>query len=111
MSKDVMKINCVLEGDSVIDFERLSMVLKVGQYKETRQKQQAAIIGAALLILDASKQKYTLETGKRYPTLVELLEYAGIARPDINELLGIVEPPSDASIASLAAAISGGEKE
>lgn len=107
MSNDVMKIGCSLEGDSAIDFERLSMVLKAGQYGVTRPKQQAAMIGAAMLVLDATKQQCTQTTGKRYPTLAEVLEFAGIAKSDINKLLGINEPPGEDSIAPLAAAIAG----
>lgn len=110
MSNEMLKIGCLLEGDSAIDFERLSMVLKVGQYGSTRPKQQAAMIGAAMLVLDATKQKCTEMTGKRYPTLVELLEFAGIAKSDINKLLGIHEPPGVDSIAPLAAAIAGAGK-
>lgn len=111
MSNEALKVSCVLEGDSAIDFERLAMEFKVGQYAGTRPKQQAAMIGVAMLVLDASKQKCTAATGKRYPTLVELLEFAGIQRNDINKVLGLVEPPGEGDIAPLAAAIAGAGKK
>lgn len=110
MSGDSIKISCLLEGDSATDFEQLLMVLKVGQYAPTRQKQQSAMVGAAMLVLDATKQKYTEATGKRYPTLVDLLKFAGIAQQDIKNLLGLSELPSDESIASLTASITGPNK-
>ena len=54
MNTETMKINCLLEGDSAIDFERLSMEFKGNLYRFNRQKQQAAMVGAAMLVLDAS---------------------------------------------------------
>lgn len=106
MSDDMMKISCVLIGDCAIDFERLSMVLKVGQYGMSRPKQQAAMIGAAMLVLDATQRAYAKETGKRYPSLAELLEFAGIARTDINKLVGVVDLPDESTIGSLATAVA-----
>lgn len=106
MSKDKTKISCLLEGDRATDFEQLVMVLKVGQYAETRQKQQSLMVGAAILALDMAKQKYTEATGKRYPTLVELLAFAGVAQQDLQNLLGLSELPSEASVAALAASIT-----
>lgn len=106
MNKDIAKISCLLEGDRATDFEQLMMVLKVGQYAETRQKQQSVMIGAAILTLDVAKQKYTEATGKRYPTLIELLAFAGVAQQDIQNLLGLSELPSEASVAALAASIT-----
>lgn len=111
MGSEALKISCVLEGDSAIDFERLAMEFKVGQYAETRPKQQAAMIGVAMLVLDAGKQKCMAATGKRYPTLVELLEFTGIRRNDINKVLGLIEPPGEGDIAPLAAAIALAGKE
>jgi len=111
MGNEAIKVNCVLEGDSAIDFERLAMEFKIGQYAGTRPKQQAAMIGAAMLVLDANKQKCAAATGKRYPTLVELLEFAGIQRGDINKVLGLVEPPGEGEIGSLAATIAGAGKK
>lgn len=111
MSNDALKVNCVLDGDSAIDFERLAMEFKIGQYAGTRPKQQAAMIGAAMLVLDAMKQRCVAATGKRYPTLAELLEFSGIQRNDINKVLGLTEPPSDGDIAPLAAAIAGASKK
>lgn len=107
MSTDSTKISCLLEGDRATDFEQLMMVFKVGQYAPTRQKQQSVMVGAAMLVLDAMKQKYTEATGKRYPSLVELLAFSGIAEQDIKNLLGLVELPSEASVAALAASIKG----
>lgn len=110
MGKEITKISCIIEDDCSIDFERLSMVFKVGQYASNRQKQQSVMIGAAMLVLDATKQKCTDATGKRYPTLVELLEFAGIAQQDINKLLGLNELPSEGSIASLRGTVVDGGK-
>lgn len=107
MSNDSTKINCILEGDRATDFEQLLMVFKVGQYAATRQKQQSVMIGAAMLVLDATKRKFTESTGKRYPTMVELLEFAEIAEQDIKSLLGLSELPNVESIASLTASITG----
>lgn len=106
MSNEALKISCILEGDRAIDFERLSMEFKAGQYKLSRSKQQSAMIGAAMLVMDATKQKCTQATGKRYPTLVELLVYAEISPQDINNLLGVDDSAGEESIASLSAAIA-----
>ena len=106
MSNEALKISCYLEGDRAIDFERLSMEFKAGQYKLSRSKQQAAMIGASMLVMDAIRQKCTQATGKRYPTLTELLVFAEIPQRDINNLLGTSETVSEESIASISASIA-----
>lgn len=105
MSNEALKVSCVLEGDRAIDFERLSMEFKAGNYKASRSKQQAAMIGAAMLVLDSVKQKCAHETGKRYPTLVEVLAYAQVPNSDINCLIGVSDAVGEESIASISAAI------
>lgn len=106
MSTDMTKINCILEGDRATDFEQLLMVLKVSQYANTRQKQHSIIVGAAMLVLDATRLKYTESTGKRYPTLIELLEFSGIAQNDIKKLLNLSELSEEGDITALASAIN-----
>lgn len=106
MSNEALKISCYLEGDRAIDFERLSMEFKAGQYKLSRSKQQSAMIGASMLVMDAIRQKCTQATGKRYPTLIELLVFAEIPLRDINNLLGTSETVSEESIASISASIA-----
>ncbi len=87
MHADNLKIGCTLEGDNAIDFERLSMVFKMPSRAPTKQKQQALMIGASLLALDAAMRKYSEETGKRYPSLEEVLMFAGCRPPDVDKLL------------------------
>ena len=111
MSNEALKISCVLEGDRAIDFERLSMEFKAGQYKLSRSKQQAAMIGAAMLVMDSIKQKCTQATGKRYPTLVELLVFAEIPQRDISNLLGTTGTVDEESIASIGTAIASAGNE
>lgn len=87
MVTETLKIACVLEGDSAIDFERLSMVFKSQNYAQNRAKQQAVLVGASMLILDAMMQRYTVETGKRYPSIEEVLEFAGCRAQDVANVL------------------------
>ncbi|MDH0342095.1 hypothetical protein [Chromobacterium haemolyticum] len=87
MPLETLKIACVLEGDSAIDFERLSMVLKSQNYAQNRPKQQAVMVGASLLVLDSMMRRYSDETGKRYPTIEEVLEYAGCREIDVATVL------------------------
>lgn len=111
IGNEVLKVSCALEGDSAIDFERLLMEFNVKQYAGTRPKQQAAILSAALLVLDATKRNYTVSTGTRYPTLVDLLTFVGIPRSDVNKALGLVDPPGEAEVAHLAAAVAAADKK
>jgi hypothetical protein len=106
MGNESHKVSCLLEGDSAIDFERLSMVFKVAQYGQNRPKQQAIMIGVAMLVLDAVKQQCVQQTGKRYPSLIEVLKFIGISDSDIHKALGRVDMPGDDEISSLAAAIA-----
>lgn len=96
MGAETLKIACVLEGDSAIDFERLSMVFKSQNYANNRPKQQAVMIGAAMLVLDAMMQRCSAETGKRYPSIEEVLEYAGCRTADVDKVLNKAIVPIDA---------------
>lgn len=98
-----LKVSCLLEGDRAIDFERLSMEFNAGQYRLSRSKQQAAMIGAAMLVMDATKQKCTAATGKRYPTLEELLVFAEVEQRDICNLLGTGQAGEDGQPAATSA--------
>lgn len=110
MSDGILKVSCVLHGDNAIDFERLLMEFKASfkssQYGNARHVQQAALIGTAMLVLDANKRQYAETTGKRYPTLVELLEWLGIPRTDINKALGIPDFPDASTLEPLTEAIA-----
>lgn len=83
-----MKLNCHLEGDSALDFERLAMTLKVSNFAANRPKQQATLVSAMLLVMDAALAEFAQKTGRRYPELAELLESAGVKRTDVARLLG-----------------------
>ena len=87
MNAENVKISCTLTGDSAIDFERLSVMFKVQGLASTRQEQQAMMIRASLLALDASTRKCSEATGKRYPRLEEVLDWNGCSVKDIQKLL------------------------
>lgn len=87
MSVETLKVSCLLEGDSAIDFERLSMVFKAQNHAPSKPKQQAVMVSAALLALDAVLLKFADETGKRYPSLDEVLNFAGCRKVDVEKLL------------------------
>jgi hypothetical protein len=81
-----LKINCTLSGDSAIDFERLSLMFKVPSVATGKQEQQATMIRALLLSFDATVRKFSDETGKRYPSLEEVLKWSGCSAQDIKLL-------------------------
>jgi len=81
-----LKINCTLTGDSAIDFGRLSLMFKVPTLATSKQEQQAVMIRALLLSFDATVRKFSSETGKRYPSLEEVLEWNGCSSRDIKQL-------------------------
>ncbi len=103
-----LKISCWLDGDTSIDFERMALVLKASQYAKSRPRQQSILVAASILVLDAAMKKFTEASGKRYPTIVELLEFAGVSKQDIVRLLKI---PDEKSMEPIAAAISSGLKK
>lgn len=84
--EDTVRIACTLEGDSAIDFERLLMELKVQQMAPTKQKQHAMLVAVALLVLDACKRSYSSESGKRYPSVEEVLRFAGVGDKDAQRV-------------------------
>lgn len=86
MQSDNVKISCNLEGESALDYEKLSMLLKIQSLAPNRPKQQAFLISAALLALDASMTRLCEATGQRYASLEEVLKYAGCRAPDIEKL-------------------------
>ncbi|MFM0265625.1 hypothetical protein [Paraburkholderia sediminicola] len=88
MNRAGMKLNCHLEGDSALDFERLAMTLKIGNFAPGKPKQQATLVGAMLLVMDAALTEFAEKTGRRYPELAELLESAGVKRTEVARLLG-----------------------
>lgn len=100
MTNEILKINTSIADDAAIDFERLQMVFKVPQYAKSKQRQQSIMIGAGMLVLDAMKEKCAQNTGKRYPSLQEVLEFSGIPKTDIEKLLGnddgIINPLAEA---------------
>ncbi|NMX77767.1 hypothetical protein HBO23_32890 [Pseudomonas sp. WS 5532] len=88
MNNGSLKVQCMLEGDSAIDFEKCQVLLKIPSIASGRQKQQSLTIAAALLALDAVLQRFQVEKGERYPAIDELLQYAGCRPADIDKLLG-----------------------
>lgn len=87
MNAETLKVSCILEGDSAFDFERIAMVLKVQTYAQNRQKQQAVMVSASMLAFDALIRRFIEETGKRYPTMDEVLSFAGCRESDIDNVL------------------------
>jgi len=81
-----LKINCTLAGDSAIDFGRLALMFKVPTLVTSKQEQQALMLRALLLSFDATVRKFSVETGKRYPSLEEVLEWNGCSLQDIKQL-------------------------
>jgi len=107
MSNEILKINTSIVDDAAIDFERLLMVFKIGKYTKSKQEQQSIMIGAAMLVLDATKEKYAQSSGKRYPTLQEVLEYVNISQADIDKLFG----NNDGILTTLTAAVASTESK
>ncbi|MCM3609160.1 hypothetical protein M4D49_27120 [Cupriavidus pauculus] len=105
MSAETLKVSCVLEGDNAIDFERLSMVFKTQSRAPNRPKQQALMVSASLLALDAVLRKFAEEKGKRYPSLAEVLEFAGCRRADVEKLLNGETAPESMPLDALRGAI------
>lgn len=91
VGEDNLKISCVLVGDAALDFEKCQVTLKIPARAPGKQRQQSLAISAAMLVLDATIQRYQAEKGERYPAIDQLLEYAGCRPADINKLLGITE--------------------
>lgn len=85
---ETIRVGCVLEGDSAIDFERLVMECKVATYASTRPKQQSLLISVALLVLDSGKRSCAAKTGERYPSIEEVLRFHEVSEKDIVRLLG-----------------------
>lgn len=87
MTTESVKVSCTLYGDEAIDFERLHMTFKTSSFAPNRSKQHALIISAGMLVLDALSAKYGDQEGKRYPSLEEVLKFAGCRERDIEKLL------------------------
>lgn|GEM_PF-6348639 len=91
MGEDSLKISCVLVGDAALDFEKCQVTLKIPAHAPGKQRQQALAISVAMLVLDATIQRYQADKGDRYPAIDQVLEYAGCRPADINKLLGITD--------------------
>lgn len=87
MGAETVKVSCLLEGGSALDFERLQMMFKAQAIMPSRSKQQSLLIGAALLVLDAETRRFADSSGRSYPTLGEVLEFAGCRKGDVEALL------------------------
>jgi len=88
MRNDSVRISCLLEGSSAIDFDRLAVTFKPGDLGFTKAKTQAWLLGAALLLLDQKTSEFVIRTGRRYPKLDELLIEAGCRPEDVKAVLG-----------------------
>jgi len=91
VGEDSLKISCVLVGDAALDFEKCQVTLKIPAHAPGKQRQQALAISVAMLVLDATIQRYQADKGDRYPAIDQVLEYAGCRPADINKLLGITD--------------------
>lgn len=87
MAATTLKVNTQLSGDEAMDFNRLGLLLKITEKTKSKPEQQRLLINAAILALDATLNRFSKEKGQKYPELHEILEFAGCAGSDIQNLL------------------------
>ena len=87
MAATTLKINTQLSGDEAMDFNRLGLLLKIGEKSKSKAEQQRLLINAAILTLDATLNRFSKEKGLKYPELHEILEFAGCTGNDIQNVL------------------------
>lgn len=106
MGRQTLKISCVLEGDSALDFERLHVTFQVGATRTGRAKQQALLIEAAMLVMEATLTRHTVETGRRYPALADVMRSAGCSEAVIQGLLDAGTRAESSGVGAVKTAIS-----
>ena len=87
MAATTLKVNTQLSGDDAMDFNRLSLSLKITEKTKSKPEQQRLLINSAILVLDATLVRFSKEKGQKYPELQEILEFAGCTDSDIQNLL------------------------